>query len=235
MTRWLLPIALAACTGHGQSPPGGGDDDNPVADAGTSACGKESFVTGELVDWDSSTASFSGIEGATLTLLADPSITAVTGPGGALAICGRPDKPLEFSLAAPGDYPDGTISIERDAVQNGTLSLRAFTAARAASFFGERGLIFDPNKAQVVVDLVGDRFAMTLDRSHDAPQAASDDDGDGTFTWDAGDTGRYVLFPNVDATTATATIGGDPTGTKAVPIEAGKLSLVAISFVFIGP
>ena len=47
--------------------------------------------------------------------------------------------------------------------------------------------------------------------------------------------GRYVLFPNVDTSTAIATIGGDPTGSKVVPIAAGQLSLIAISFVFIGP
>jgi hypothetical protein len=73
---------------------------------------------------------------------------------------------------------------------------------------------------------------MSLDRTHDTEQAGNDDDGDGVVAWTDGASGRYVLFPNVDVAASTATVMGDPQGPKTVPIAAGKISLVVISFVF---
>lgn len=232
LAAWLL-IALTAC-GHGQSPIDGGGDDGGGSDGGL--CGINDLVTGELIDWDSSTASFLGINGASITLTLDTEFGAVTPPNGRLAFCGRPDLPLEFTIDGPGDYLDGTLSIDRDVLQNGgNISLRAFTATRAASFFSERGLIFDPNAAQIVVLSIFDASTLSINLTHDTAQSGNDD-GTGTIVWSDGDAGRYVLFPNVTVAGSFATVTGDlMTGPRMVPVAAGKLTLFAMSFVFIGP
>jgi hypothetical protein len=232
---WILPIVLAACE-HGQTPPGMDGGDNP--DGGTPACGKESLIGGELIDWDSSDADFLGIANATISLRFDPSsFSTTTPPNGRIELCGRPDLPLEFAIDAPGDYLDGTLAIERDVALSGeAISLRMFTAARAATFFSEHGLIFDPNKAQVVVLMTADRAALSIDAAHDTALAGNDDLGGAEVTWSAGTSGRYVLFPNVDVADSSVTITGDlMSGPRAAPIAPGTLSLVAISFVFVGP
>lgn len=229
----LIPIVLAGCE-HGQTPSGdpfdGGDRDG-------GACGKESLIDGELIDWESTDGSFLGVDGARITLRFDDTVVTTTPPNGRIDLCARPQFPLEFLVGAPGDYLDGTLSIERDAVFGGrALSLRTFTATRATTFFNERGLIFDPNKAHIVVLMTGDRTSLTLNLAHDTTQAGNDDGGGAVVTWTDGDSGRYVLFPNVDPVGAVATISGDlASGPHNVPVAAGKLSLVAISFVLVGP
>jgi hypothetical protein len=83
------------------------------------------------------------------------------------------------------------------------------------------------------VFLAGDRSGLTLDRQHGPPLSGNDGDGDGAFTWTAGNSGRYVLFPNVDVSSPTITLTGDLSGPHTIPVMAGKLTLVAISFVFL--
>jgi hypothetical protein len=84
-----------------------------------------------------------------------------------------------------------------------------------------------------MVFLAGDRSGLTLSRPHDAPLAGDDGDGDGAFTWAAGSSGRYVLFPNVVVAGPTLTLSGDISGPHTIPVAAGKLTLVAISFFFL--
>jgi hypothetical protein len=231
----LLVIALAACDEHGQSPGDGGGDGG--GSDGGGECAKTSFVMGELIDWDSTEASFLGVNGAAIALTLDESFGTVTPPNGRLDFCARPDLPLEFVVDAPGDYLDGTLSIDRDVLlQSGaTPSVRTLTATRAASFFTERGLTFDPNAAQIVVLSIFDASTMSIDLAHDTAQAGNDD-GVGGFAWANGDAGRYVLFPNVVVTGSTATVTGDlMTGPRIVPVAAGKLTLFVMSFVFVGP
>ncbi len=233
MRCWALGcLVLAACVGHGSTPLVDASDGDAIGDAG---CGAESLISGELIDWDSSTASFLGVSGATVTLVGDPTITTTTPTDGSIDLCARPDRPLAFTVDGPIDYLDGTLTIDRDVlIEPGVpLSLRTITTTRAATFFTEHSLTFDAGSAQIVVLLTGDRTGLTLDRTHDTTQAANDDASPGTFTWTAGNTGRYVLFPNVQVSGSTATIAGDPKGPIVVPIEVGKLSLVAISFVFL--
>jgi len=175
------------------------------------------------------------VASATVTMVGDTTISAVTGSDGAFDLCARPDFPLEFTVDAPDDYLDGTLSIDRDVLASPNavfLSLRTLTATRAMTFFVERSLVFDPGAAQIVVLEVADRSALSIDHAHDTAQSGNDDGSPGTFTWTDGAGGRYVLFPNVQVDGTAVTLTGDPMGPRRVPIAAGKVSLVVQSIVF---
>ena len=220
-----IAIALACCA-TGCS---GCDGSSAVPDApGDGPCGAERFVTGELVDFDSSTAQFMGVFNARFTVEGMPARTATTAPNGRFELCAPGTGAMTFDVDAPADYLDGKAYLEADALGGRPLSFRAFTQARASMLYS-----FDPGRGHVLVFLAGDRFDLTLSRAHGAPLAGNDDDGDGAFTWTAGAAGRYVLFPNVDASSATVALGGDPSGPHAIPVAPGALTLAAIFFVFL--
>lgn len=230
--RSLVLGLLVACGGGGHSQMIDAAPDTPdTPDAFDPCTGGQVFLSGEMLDWDSSNATFKGVFMAKISV--DGTQVLSTPPNGRLDVCVPPADPLVLDVDAPTDYLDGTMIVEREAITSlHPISFRGITATRAGTFFTERGLTFDANKAQVLVFLAGDRSSITLDRAHDATQTASDDASPGDFVWAAGDSGRYVLFPNVDPAQATATVT-DPSGAQVVPIAAGKLTLVAVSFVFI--
>jgi hypothetical protein len=232
--RSLLLVMLAACTDHGQSPgmsDASRDGMSPmdVADP----CPGGMHLTGELIDWDSPIGGFMGVFDAKLFTPGNPTPILSTPPNGRMDTCVPTANPLRLDVDAPTDYLDGTMVIQPEALASlRPLSFRSIKMARASSFFAERGLTFDPNRAQVVVFLAGDRAQIALDRPHGTAQAGNDDGSPGNFVWSVGDTGRYVLFPNVDTAQATGMISG-PLPAMAVPLAPGKLTLVAVSFVFI--
>jgi len=233
--RSLVLVMLAACGGHGQSPgmgDGGPSDGGPLGDASPCANG-DVFLGGELVDWDSPDPTFLGVFMAKLSVSGLPGTILSTPPNGRLDVCVPQADPLRLDVDGPDDYLDGFMVVARDALQSlHPISMRDITMTRALSFYTEQGLVFDPNKAHVLVFLAGDRSTITLDRAHGAPQAGNDDALPDTFVWTAGDSGRYVLFPNVDVTQPTGTIR-DPLASHVVPLVAGKLTMVAVSFIFI--
>jgi len=188
-------------------------------------------VSGELVDWDSTTANFRGIPGAQLSV-AGESPGPATPPNGRWELCATGD-PIELVVEAPATYLDASVHVEAAALGGRALTLRSLTRERAETFYAERSLTFDPARAHVLVFLAGDRFDLSLDRTHDAVQAANDDSTPGTYVWSAGIAGRYVLFPNVAVDQPTGTLGGDPSGPHAVPLTAGKLTIAALLHVFI--
>lgn len=195
-------------------------------------CLPDLLIEGELIDWDSSDAAFSGVFGATVTQVGNSSVTLTTAPNGRLSLCAAPSEPFAFTVDASSDgHLSGTLTIESNVVLGGfvPLSLRTLTQTRAASFFTELGLTFDPTAAQVVVFQAGDRSSLTLSGTHD-PAQQGDDNGTGVITWGAGASGRYTLFPNVTPT-ANVQLSGDPGGPRPVPAVAGQVSLVVISFV----
>lgn len=227
--RALILIALVGCE-HGQTPPG---SDGPPGDGGTTGCVPELLIEGELIDWDSSEVAFQGVFGATLTQTIDASVAQTTDPSGRLSLCAARSDPFGFTVDASSDgHLSGTLTIEPNVVLGSftPLSLRTLTPARAATFFAEQGLTFDPDAAQIVVLQTGDRSALTLTGVHD-PALSGDDDGSGVIAWSAGTGGRYVLFPNV-APASSVQLGGDPLGPRPIPAVAGAVSLVAITFVF---
>ncbi|HEY5933376.1 MAG TPA: hypothetical protein VIU61_02000 [Kofleriaceae bacterium] len=224
--RWLPILVLAACDPVDPATPKDASEDAPDA----IPCGTPT-LTGELIDWDSTTTAFMGIAGATVSLeggaTGDP-----TPPNGRWELCASGD-PIRLVIETPGTYVDALGYVENTASGARALSLRSFTAARAETFYSERGLGYDPALAHVLVFFSGDRFELALDRAHAAPQAANDDDGDGAFTWSDGPVGSYVLFPNVAVTQPTGTFTGDGSGPHTIPLVAGKLTIAAIHHVFL--
>ncbi|HSK03421.1 MAG TPA: hypothetical protein VK932_19350 [Kofleriaceae bacterium] len=229
----LAPLALlccaTACTGCSDNPttPDARVDAAIDGDPGPCDSGQH-FVTGELVDLDSTAGQFLGVFNARLTAEGTPPRTATTAPNGRFELCAPAAPPITLDVDAPGDYLDGKMYLEAMEPDARPLSFRAFSAARASMLYA-----FDPTRAHVLVYLAGDRSDLSLDRPHAPPLAGSDDGTPGTVTWAAGTSGRYVLFPNVDASSPTATLGGDLSGPHTIPVAAGQLTLVAISFFFL--
>ncbi len=226
--RALILITLAGCE-HGQTP--AGSDGAGPTDVDVTDCNPELLIEGELIDWESSEAAFAGVFGATVTQIGDSTVTLTTAPNGRLSLCAARSDPFAFTVDGSADgHLSGTLTIEPNAVLGGftPLSLRTLTQTRAASFFAEHGLTFDPAAAQVVVFQAGDRAALTLSGTHD-PAQQGEDVGTGVL-WTEGTAGRYVLFPNVTPT-ANVQLSGDPLGPRPVPAIEGQVALVVISFV----
>lgn len=157
--------------------------------------------------------------------------TAIDAP---LVFDARPDSPprqcpaKSIDVAEPTDYLDTMVVIGF----NGTvglypIQLRLFTDARVRSFYTERGLVFDDTRAHVLVFQSGDRFPIALDKDHGTAQTAEQrySEEDLPLAWTAGNTGAFVLFPNVDASTPTAKIAPDFGGPLTVPVRANMLTL----------
>lgn len=224
----LVCCAAAGCEGGGGATPDASPDAAPDAPADAGRCGADRFVTGELVDFDSSRAQFKGVFNARFTVEGMPARSSMTAPNGRFELCVPAASALVLDVDAPADYLDGTAYIEAEALGGRPLSFRAYTQLRGSQLYS-----FDATRGHVLVFLAGDRATLTLNRPHGQPLAGNDDDNDGAFTWAPGSAGRYVLFPNVDVSSPTITLGGDLSGPHSIPVAAGKLSLVAISFVFL--
>src|SRR5262249_18777186 len=77
-----LGAALGACGGGGNSTPHDAAPDTPAG-----PCGAEASFTGEMIDWDSTTASFCGVLGAVWTVRGDATRKQTTPPNGRLTMC----------------------------------------------------------------------------------------------------------------------------------------------------
>lgn len=219
----LMATVCAGCGGGGTAGPDAASD----APGGTGPCGAEHLVTGELVDLDSTTAQPQGISNVRLTVEGMPARTAVTAPSGRFELCAPAAAAVTLDVDAPVDYLDGQAYIESEVLGGLPLSLRAYTQSRGAMLYS-----FDASRGHVLVFLAGDRSDLTLSRAHAAPLSGNDDDGDGVLAWAPGNVGRYVLFPNVDVSSPTILLHGDPMGPHTIPVAAGKLTLAAIFFVY---
>lgn len=218
--RFAAPLTLALVTACN-----GGDDDG--ADAGPAdPCAPEMTFTGELLDWDSGTSSvgFLGVAGATVVIPTDTTKQALTAPNGRWELCVAPkDDVAELFPAAASTYIKGRIIVSKN-IQQGvpTLSLRTFTATRAADFG------FDDTKAHVFVHVLGGERTVAMTSAF-TPQTMQ------TFAngaWSAGNTGTDLYFGNINATgTADASItvsGGEWTGPTTFPIGMGEFTFVTI-------
>lgn len=209
--------------------------DAPADSSIDGPCATGRYVSGELVDIDSSTASLAGVHNAVFTQRGG-SATDTTSPNGRFEICVPATTTYLFDVDAPGDRLDAIAYLDvraLDLIDVRPISLRTMSATRAATFYAERGLTFDASKAHVLVFLAGDRSNLTLQgASHGTVQGGNDDGTPGTYTWSLGQ-GRYVLFPNVDATPGSVSLIGDPAGQHAVPVEAGTITLVALAWFFL--
>jgi hypothetical protein len=99
-------------------------------------------------------------------------------------------------------------------------------AARATTFYQSLGIVFDPNKAHILVQKQGSAIPLELSAAS-TPFAV--DNGDDT-TWTSGSTGGLVLFANVDVAAGIGVLSSTSTivGNTEMPLEAGKLTLATI-------
>lgn len=200
-----------------------------TVDAGR--CGADYFLTGDLVDWDSTEANFRGVFPAVFSVEGEPARMDQTSPNGRFELCIVAAARTRLNVDAPGagdtGYVDAILIADKsvtDAI--GFVSTRSFRNARAAEFFTQQGIAggYDATKAQLLVQTVGTPRAVTIDR------VASPVALDANNVWAAGAAGSEVLFPNLDPATATVNVGSSGTvlGAGAVPLVAGKLTFVTL-------
>lgn len=226
-------LALAAC-GDNLSPAADAPrpiDSAPVID-GPCAVGR--YVTGELLDLDSTTTALAGINNATFTQRGGTA-TDMTSPNGRFEMCASSTTSFLFDVDAPATHVDAIAYIEQEALGGfRPLSVRTWTLARAQSFYTSRGLTYNPAKAHVLVQLVSDGAQLTLTGgAHDAVQTADDRTTPGTFVWQPGTTGTYVLFPNVDPAGGSVALTGDYSGVHTLPVAAGTITFAGVSVVYL--
>jgi hypothetical protein len=229
---YLGLAALAACSSGD-----GAVDATPVVDIDNGSCGDQLRFTGELLDWDSSDASFCGVNDADFATAAGMDGTS---PNGRFDMCIPRDAAVtEVLVTAPAaaasqcatatpPFTINGIAVAKKAVilAGGFWSGRMFSMARQQTFFQAVGIAFDAGKAQVIVHVDGTPRAVALVATHGPTQAFS-----GT-AWAPGETGREVFFPNVDVapgggSTALSVVGG-AIGTGSIPLAPGKLTMVSV-------
>ena len=198
-------------------------DDTP---GGVDAPFTDYQLTGEYVDWDSTTSDFLGIVGATWTVVDDPGRTATTAPNGRVILT-APPRVATITVNRTG-YLDARFVADPAvfAAPGAGFSARGITPERAESFYQSLGLTFDPGAAHVLVETVGADVPLTLSGA----TVAFVSDGVDDTTWVAGDTGFFVLFPNVPVGSGTGTLGSTEafTGPTSLPLEAGRLTITTI-------
>jgi len=224
-------LLITACGGCGDDG-GGAVDATPVVDIDNASCGDQLNFTGELVDWDSSAASFCGVNGATFNGGGGMSNTP---PNGRFAFCIprsgvtnvtiTPPGSMSGCSSMPGTYTMGAIGVANPAtILAGTFwSGRIFTMQRAATLGA--GITIDPAKAQVIVHVEGQQRGVAILATHGTAQAFN-----GT-TWAAGEVGKDVYFPNVDVAgtgTTMLTVVGGAVGTGPIMIAPNKITLVNV-------
>jgi hypothetical protein len=216
---------VTACSDDG----GGGVDATPVIDIDNGTCGTNLNFTGELVDADSTTASFCGVNGATLV---GGGVMGTTPPNGRFQICIprmgvtnltlTPPGTASGCSSMPGTYTMGAIAVANPAtiLAGGFWSGRLITMQRLATLVP--GL--DAAKAHVIVHVDGQQRGVAILATHGTAQAFNGS------TWAAGESGTDVLFPNVDVASGstTLTVVGGAIGTGLIPLQAGKLTLVSV-------
>ncbi len=235
---------LGACgdnlKGPVDGPPADMAIDAPPADEGP--CGTNRFIGAELLDWDSTGTAFMGVNGATFTQRGGTA-TTTTPPNGRVEMCVGTTTSYVFDVdIASATYLDAIAYFDLEAIidsgpPDSHIRFRGLTTARATSFYLDRSLVFDAAKAHVLVYLAGDVSNISLDRAHGVPQVGTYNHSTDSIQWATGSTNqnaaKYVLYPNVDASSPSGVIEGDLQGDHSIPLEAGKLTLVGISWVFL--
>ena len=220
----LLVTACSACGDDG----GSAVDATPVIDIDNGSCGDQLNFTGELVDVDSSMASFCGVNNASLDGGGAMDNTAPNGRfemciprSGATSLTVTPAANPSSCSSAPGTYTLPALAIANPAtiLAGGFWSGRMITMQRLTALVPN----FDMSKAHVMVHVDGKQRGVAILASH-APALAYN----GT-AWAPGEVGTDVLFPNVDVVgTTTLTVVGGAIGTGSIPLPAGRLTMVTV-------
>lgn len=222
-----LGFALAACDGTSDH-----------LDAGAADADLVSFpFTGTYLDWDSTAAAPCPIAGATWTARYDDTRVATTDDAGRFTMSLASYTPLldvappaAPSACAGGSYQLRALAIAPPAVvlAGGTFTARAFTPARAATFYASFGAAFDLAHGNVLVHVNGAPRELSISSAHDPAQIF-----DGAV-WAAGATGADVMFPNIElgggatAMTTVSVAGGNALGLGSVPLEPGTITYMAV-------
>ena len=220
----LLVTACSACSDDG----GGGVDATPVVDIDNASCGTNLNFTGELIDADSTTATFCGVNNATFEGGGAMDSTAPNGrfelcipPSGTTMVTVTPSATMSGCSSMPGTYTLPGIAVANTAtIKAGTAwSGRMITMQRLATLVPG----FDMAKAHVMVHVDGPQRAVAILATHATAKAYN-----GT-AWADGESGIDVLFPNVEAAgSTTLTVVGGAIGTGSIPLAAGKLTMVNV-------
>ena len=193
-------------------------------------CGMEVFLTGDFVDWDSTTANFKGVFDASFTVDGAAMRTDKTSPNGRFELCIEAAPRTRLLVDAPGAGANGYVDallIADKAVLDlvSSISTRSFTTTRAVSFYLEQNIAggYDASKAQLLVQTIGTPRAVTIDRAA-SPRALNGE------TWSATAAGTDVLFANLDPIQDQVVVGssGAVIGAGSVPLVAGKLTFVTL-------
>lgn len=203
----LCLLALAACS-----------DDAPLTpDAPPDPCAPEMQVTGEYIDWDSTT----GVVGAKFTLQGDATKSASTAPNGRFIMpcLARADALINVEPTPASGYVPGVVVVNKAVIETGAmLTYRSFTMTRAADFG------FDASKAGVFVNIQGTPRAVSVAGAGTSFAFNGD-------SWAQGTTGKHVYFPGVvPGVTGMATVAmsGTAVGTGSVLVTAGSITYVTV-------
>lgn len=228
-------LGLAACGGGSNGTPHDAAPDTP-----TGPCGADASFTGEMIDWDSTTANFCGVAGAVWTVRGDASRTETTPPNGRLAMCLAHQTQTVIDITPPtggsqcpglssdptNTYPMAAVAIVPSAVlvPNASFSVRAMVRGRLASMETQIGAPLAPSDGQLYVHVVGMPHAVSISAAHAAAQRF-----DGA-QWAAGNTGSDVFFPNIDLSGGVVgvTIAGNAVGNGNFLLEPGKLTYLTL-------
>jgi hypothetical protein len=228
MRSFPLVLLITACSACGDDG-GSGVDATPVVDINNGTCGSQLNFSGELVDADSTMASFCGVNGAMLSGGGAMKTTAPNGridemcipDGGVTQITVTPAATASGCPTTPGTYTLPGLVVANTA----TIRAGAFFSGRMITMQRLTTLVpgFDIAKAHVMVHVDGPPRGVAILATHGPALAYS-----GT-AWAAGERGTDVLFPNVDAAGSTMlTVVGGAVGTGSIPLQAGKLTLVNV-------
>lgn len=228
----LAALAAAALAGCSDS---GGTAKDASTDVPTdSMCGAGTFFTGEIIDWDSTTAKFCGVYNSILTVAGQSAAGDMSNPNGRFELCVPHQALTEVDVAHSAKqsecamskdvYPVPAVLFAEQAVidAGGMFSARAMTQMRQTDMFKTIGTGFNAAKAQLVVHVDGAQRQVSISVSaHDTTQKF-----DGA-AWAAGDTGTDVFFPNVDPGSVQITVAGNTVGSPAT------VTLVANAYTYV--
>jgi hypothetical protein len=98
----------------------------------------------------------------------------------------------------------------------------ATITVRQDAMFTQIGEAYNGTRAQLVVRVAGTQRAVSIAASHAATQRHNG------AAWEPGDTGGYVLFPNVAPGATQLSVAGGAVGTGMITLEAGAYTYVTV-------
>ncbi|MCB9562324.1 MAG: hypothetical protein H6709_08255 [Kofleriaceae bacterium] len=247
--RW---IAIATAVAGGLGAAGCGDDGPAAPDAATidgavpdvmvdadpRPCGADLYFTGGYEDWDSTSQSFLGVFGATVTEVADPGNTATTAPNGRSVLCLPATGTSQVTyVQQDAPYLPARFTVDADAYRV-PYTMKGLKTARIASQFTDLGAAYDDTTTLVLIEVRHAPDGAQLDDVTVAIEGAGAGfhrDVDNVFQ--AGATtagGAYLLFPNVPPGDGDLTVTVTATGVTChapatIAAVAGELAVTTVA------